>query len=663
MKQRSRIVCNVLIFAFVLSNVSCAREIHSFESAQATQITESYIEETVVETEPPLSEDEIIDQRVEEILSQMTLEDKICQMLVVSFRDGDQLNENMAQSLTGNHYGGVILFDENLTDVQQTIRYISDIQRTNQEGGGLPMFIGADQEGGLITRLSYGTSGIGNMALAATEDPQNARTMGMIYGNELRLLGINTDFAPVVDINNNPDNPVIGVRSFSDDPYTVAEYAVAFMEGLHSSGIISTLKHFPGHGNTGSDSHTGLPCIDSSYDEFLDFELIPFRAAVDAGADMIMTAHIQYPELDDTTYTSISSGEQIYLPATMSHTILTNILRDYLGFEGVVITDSLEMAAVTDNFDRADIISMSINAGADMLMLPPVYDEEGYAVLQEWSDLAVSLASDGTIDMSRIDDSVRRILRLKIRNGILDRTDFGASDAMISEAVSQIGNTEVRQESFLMAFDSLTLLKNDGNSFPIDLQAGQSVLILFADSCASRVGTGALTRQQMEQAGMIPEGAVINVMTSTESNSGECVSNATESDHVILVDRVYNSDCLDPGTYAGFSTSVFDEIISARHEAGLPVILVSCELPYDAARFPGADAILLCYGSSEMPQISPETGTGSAYAPNLQAALLSCFGIGEPGGTLPVNIPSLDGNYDTTDEILFPRGVSANVPA
>jgi len=283
--------------------------------------------------------------------------------------------------------------------------------------------------------------------------------------------------------------------------------------------------------------------------------------------------------------------------------------------------------------------------------------------LQEWSDLAVSLASDGTIDMSRIDDSVRRILRLKIRNGILDRTDFGASDAMISEAAAQIGNTEVRQESFLMAFDSLTLLKNDGNSFPISLQAGQSVLILFADSCASRAGTGALIRQQMEQAGMIPEGAVINVMTSTESNSGECVSNATESDHVILVDRVYNSDCLDPGTYAGFSTSVFDDIISARHEAGLPVILVSCELPYDAARFPGADAILLCYGSSEMPQIPPETGTGSAHAPNLQAALLSCFGIGEPGGTLPVNIPALDGNYETTDEILFPRGVSASVPS
>ncbi len=162
-----------------------------------------------------------------------------------------------------------------------------------------------DQEGGNVARIGFGTSGIGNMALAATGDPSNAKEMAELYGKEMGLLGINTDFAPVVDVNNNPNNPIIGIRSFSDSPKMVAEYGISYIEGLHETGTIATLKHFPGHGNTDTDSHTGFPLIDSTYEELKEFELIPFQKTIDAGADMVMTAHIQYPQIEKETYTSI----------------------------------------------------------------------------------------------------------------------------------------------------------------------------------------------------------------------------------------------------------------------------------------------------------------------------------------------------------------------
>ena len=243
----------------------------------------------------------------------MTIEDKIEQMMFVSYRtwkvvpeeeetspetpaeqaEDDEppvnvtsLNDEMRASLKNHSYGGVLLFGENFKDAEQTVKLISDIQQTNQEGGGLPLLVAADQEGGRVARIGYGTTGAGNMALGATNNAENAKTMSSIYGGELKLLGLNTDFAPVLDVNNNPNNPVIGVRSFSD-----------------------------------------------------------------------------YPEIETETYKSISTGEQVHLPATMSKRILTDILRDDMGFKGVLVSDALEMAAIADNFNMEDFLCLSINAG------------------------------------------------------------------------------------------------------------------------------------------------------------------------------------------------------------------------------------------------------------------------------------------------------------
>lgn len=615
------------------------------------------------------------DDDIEAILNRMTLEEKVGQMMIASFRiwkelpDPDdagnttvenaeqeipavnitELNDPVRDCLHEYHFGGTTLFAENCRDAEQVLRLVADLQAENQAGGGLPMLVTIDQEGGSVVRLGFGTSGVGNMALAATGDPANARAMAAIYGEELKLLGINADFAPVMDVNSNPNNPVIGLRSFSDSPETVSEFGLSFLEGLHSAGTIASLKHFPGHGNTDSDSHTGLPCINRSYDELKAVELVPFQAAINAGADMVMTAHIEYPQIEKETYVSTSSGEEIFLPATMSRTILTDILRGDMGFEGVVVSDALDMAAISENFTMEDTLRLTINAGVNMLILPIVTDTDQFRKLKDMVDMAVKLAESGEIEMARVDDSVRRILTLKQKYGLLDQTDFTVSDEQVEAAVTGTGSAAHRQTAWVIAEKALTLLKNENGAFPAELKEGGKALILFADSGASRVGTGELVRGMLE----LPENAELTVMANTADNGDECAAAALEADVAILVSRVYGSACLDPNTEDGFSTAIFDRIIAERHEAGKTVIVVSCQLPYDADRFPEADAILLTYGSSVMRAVPPAEGQGSAYVPNLPAALCACFGSGEPGGKLPVNLPALNEDYSLSDTILY----------
>ena len=619
---------------------------------------------------------------IDEILSKMTIEEKIDQMMFVSYRtwkevpeaegtnavqtvenqEGDdpaanitELNDEIRADLKEHHYGGVVLFGQNFRDARQTINLISDIQQTNLSGGGLPLFVAADQEGGFVNRISFGTAGIGNMALGATGDADNARSMAAVYGEELMLLGLNTDFAPVVDVNNNPNNPIIGIRSFSDSAEMVSEYGVKYVEGLHDAGAIATLKHFPGHGDTDTDSHTGLPCITSSYEELKQCELIPFKKAIHAGADMVMTVHIQYPKIETGTYTSVSNGEPVYLPATMSSRILTDILRNDMGFEGVIVSDALEMEAISEHFRMEDVLGMTINAGVDMLIVPAVYDSKGLKELDALTDMAVRLYKEGRIDEDRINASVKRILTLKEKYGILSLADFTVTDEAVEKADIGVGSTGNRATAHDLAEKALTLVKNE-EAFPIKAGERQSIMILFADTSASRAGAGEMAKQELLSRGLIKDEAQITVMVNDKENGKVCVEEAVKADHCILVYRAYNANCLDPETEDGFSTAVFDSIIEKRHAGDKKTVFISCQLPYDAARFQAADAILITYNSSVMREIPPASGEGSAYAPNLEAALMACFGGSDISGRLPVNIPALDENYQMTDEILYERG-------
>ena len=596
---------------------------------------------------------------LEEILSGMTLRDKVAQMMIAAFRvwkevppeGGEQpaeeppkvniteLNDEIREMVSRNHFGGILLYSENFEDAEQTLRLISDYQATNQAGGGLPQIFFADQEGGSINRIPYSTQGVGNMALGATGDPENARATAAVFGEELSLLGIQADFAPVVDVNNNAQNPVIGIRSFSDDPQAVAEFGEAYIQGLHDTGKISTAKHFPGHGNTDTDSHTGAPVINRTYEELQACELIPFRAAIDAGTDMIMTAHIQYPQIETGTYTSISTGESMYLPASMSKTILQDILRGDMGFDGIVVTDALDMSAIAEHFTLEDTIRLTINAGTDMLILPSVKDTNLFRLTETYVDTAVTLVESGEIDEKKIDESVLRILKLKQKYGILDLTDFSVTAEKIAAAREGVGSDAHKEAEWQIAEKAVTVYKNENNAFPLDVKAGETTLILFADSCASRAGAGDLARQMLTGEQVLPEGAEIVVMKNTRDNGEACIQAAKEADHVILVHRVYSLACLNPETDDGFSSGTFDQIIPAVHEAGKTVIVVSCQLPYDATRFPEADAVLLTYWGSAMRELPAE---GASWSANLPAGLLACFGVCPAAGVPPVKLSAPD---------------------
>ncbi len=267
--------------------------------------------------------------RVRELVADMTLRQKITQMLMPDFRkwqqegqaaqsDMTELNKEVAEAVDKYDFGGVILFAENVKGTAQTLALTQALQQaaiSNQANNGkLPLLLAIDQEGGIVYRLGSGTALPGNMAVGATRDPELANQAGQIIGRELSALGLNVNFAPVFDTNNNPQNPVIGLRSFSSDPKVVARLGTAMMEGIQKYNVAVAAKHFPGHGDTAVDSHTGLPLVDKSYAELEALELLPFKAAIDKNADMLMTAHIQYPQIEKDTFISKQTGETIYIP-------------------------------------------------------------------------------------------------------------------------------------------------------------------------------------------------------------------------------------------------------------------------------------------------------------------------------------------------------------
>lgn len=382
---------------------------------------------------------------------------------------------------------------------------------------GIPMLISADQEGGSIYRLTTGTPTCGNMALGATNDPFLAEENARILGSEIISLGINSDFAPVVDVNNNPSNPVINIRSFSSDPELVSEMGTSYIKGLQSEGVITTCKHFPGHGDTGVDSHTGLPLINKSYDELKKLELVPY-AAVCKDTDMIMTAHIQFPQIETETYTSKSTGEKISLPATLSKTMITDVLRGDYGFDGVVTTDAMLMNAIDVNFDPIDAAVLAMNADVDII-LEPVYIQspEDITEIEQHIEDIVKQVEDGNIPMETIDKSVTRILTMKQERGVLDYTAPSAENAK-----KIVGSTEHREKALEIAEKAVTLVKNDDDLLPLKLEDSSRVAYFYPYSNVENTIYFALDR--LKEEGVVPETVTTDCMPSYEGmNRGEGV--------------------------------------------------------------------------------------------------------------------------------------------
>ncbi|MFR2591222.1 MAG: glycoside hydrolase family 3 protein [Ruthenibacterium lactatiformans] len=296
----------------------------------------------------------------------MDLREQIGQRLVTGF-PGTELTEDFRRMVREYKISNVILFRENITDCAQLKQLCGEIQALVRRETGHGAFITADQEGGLVTRLPGDAVNVpGAMAIAATGDPENAYRAGLLTGRELRALGVNFDLAPSVDVNSNPENPVIGARSYGDTPQEVSRYANRMIRGLLDGGVLCSAKHFPGHGDTDTDSHLALPCVDKSMEELERTELLPFREAVRAGVPAVMTTHILFPQL-----------EPEHLPATMSRRIMTGLLREQMGFDGLIVSDCMEMRAIKDHFGTVNGVVAAMAAGVDLVFISTTHCSAG----------------------------------------------------------------------------------------------------------------------------------------------------------------------------------------------------------------------------------------------------------------------------------------------
>ncbi|GAQ18896.1 beta-hexosaminidase A precursor [Oceanobacillus picturae] len=335
-------------------------------------------------------------EAVQDKISSMTMEEKVGQMLMIGF-EGTQVNDQTRNFMQENHIGGVILFERNITDSKQLLNLNRELKELNADSQDIPLFISVDEEGGVVSRMPPKIVNLpDSKEIGDHNNSELAYQVGEAIGERVNAFGFNVTMAPVMDVNSNPDNPIIGKRSFGNNKEIVSKMGVEEMKGIQSKGIIPVIKHFPGHGDTDVDSHLGLPVVHNSLESIREMELVPFQKAIDHQADMTMVAHILLPEIDNED------------PASLSKNVVTTILRGELGFDGVAITDDMTMGAILENYDIGDATVKAVQAGNDIVLV--CHGDENK--LKAVHSLTQAVES-GTIKEERINESVERILLLK----------------------------------------------------------------------------------------------------------------------------------------------------------------------------------------------------------------------------------------------------------
>ncbi|WP_326575954.1 glycoside hydrolase family 3 protein [Actinacidiphila glaucinigra] len=554
-------------------------------------------------------------RRVRALIDRMSIEEKIGQLFVmrvyghsatapdpadVAANQAEIGVSNAAELIAKYHVGGIIYFAwaHNTRDPHQ----IADLSNGIQRASRIPLLISTDQEHGAVARVgSPATLFPGGMALGAGGSTRDARRAAAVAGAELAAMGITQDYAPVADVNVNPANPVIGVRSFGADPKAVAALVAAQVEGYQRSGVVATAKHFPGHGDTGTDSHFALPIITHSLEEWRRLDAPPFRAAIAAGIDSIMTAHILVPALDD-------SGD----PATLSRPILTGILREELGYDGVVVTDSLGMEGVRQKYGDDRVPVLALKAGADQLLNPPVLETA-------WQGVLAAVRS-GELTEERLDESLTRVLMLKARRGLLD--DPYVTHRDVDRVVGTRGHLA---DADRITERTVTLLANQG---ALPLPARRRLLVVGADPAAPS-GTGG------------PPTAVLGAALSGLGHTAQVLSTGTAPAQATIdqaVAAARDKDAVVVATYnvTGASTGQI-ALVAALVATGVPVVQLAIRNPYDVARLDGVAASLATYGWTDV---------------SMRAAARVMAGKVRPTGKLPVAVPAADDPSRT----LYPVG-------
>ncbi|MFJ8104419.1 glycoside hydrolase family 3 protein [Streptomyces sp. NPDC096132] len=556
------------------------------------------------------------------LLARMTLEDKVGQLFVArvhghSATEPDQadIDANLkelgvrtaAELIARYRPGGIIYFAwaHNTRDPRQIADLSDGIQRASlQQPRGLPVLISTDQEHGIVCRIGRpATLFPGAMAVGAGGSLRDAHTLGRIAGRELRAMGVRQNYSPVADVNVNPANPVIGVRSFGADPEAVAALVAEEAGGYRAAGVAATAKHFPGHGDTAVDSHTGFPVITHSREVWERLDAAPFRAAIAAGIDSIMTGHLLVPSLDP-------SGD----PATLSHPVLTGILREHLGYDGVVVTDALGMAGVRTKYGDERVPVLALKAGVDQLLDPPDLGLAWNAVLRA--------VQDGELTEERLDVSVLRILRLKERLGLLAEpyTDPDAVDRVV-------GRPEHLAEAERIAERTTTLLVNEGPLLPLSPSTHPRLLVVGADPVSPSGTTGPPTG--VLAAALTALGFTATALSTGTDPSAETIARAVTA--AGEADAVVTTTC--NVTAASPQRTLADRLTAT----GRPVVAVAVRNPYDVAHLPSVRACLATYSWSDA---------------ELRAAARVIAGTVRPRGRLPVPVQRAD---DPARE-LYPLG-------
>lgn len=501
-------------------------------------------------------------------LSTWTLEQKIGQLFICGFHSlvpDDQIKKLVSDL----HVGGVVYFRRNVQTIEQLATLSRDLQALPRSKAEIPLFISIDQEGGMVSRLDHdGVSRIqGNMALGAANDLTLTEEVAVLAAKEMLGLGINLNFAPCVDVNNNPGNPVIGVRSFGENPERVAEHGAAAIRGYQSQGVSATAKHFPGHGDTAVDSHLGLAVVPHDKDRLNRVELLPFRKAIEAGTDAIMTAHVIFPAFEPED-----------IPATLSRRVLHDLLREEMGFEGVIVTDCLEMHAISKHYGIAAGAVQAIQAGADIVLVSHTLEDQVNAI-QAVREAVIQ----GALTEDQINTSVERVLALKAKR----INDIDLTATFNPEKISL--TPVIESESLLrrVAEHSVTLVNNSGN---LPLHKDHPVLVVWPElRHRTEVDEPSV---HVYSLGDALESYVDDIVLSiigthpTEEEIQSVLEQSGEFSQIIVV--TYTSEGEIPEGQR--------RLVEALHtKKGSELIVVSTRNPYDILGFPQIGTYLCLY--------------------------------------------------------------------
>ncbi|NIK80025.1 beta-N-acetylhexosaminidase [Paenibacillus castaneae] len=392
MKQRKMIMLTVVLICCMLAACSRNANVNNGITTPSTSASPS-----IEPTSSPEPTDPIKDQ-----IANMSLDEKIGQMVIVGL-DGTIMQAEAKKMIDNYHVGGFILYKDNIADAPQTLALLNQLKAQNKTNQA-PLWLSIDQEGGKVSRMPDEFMKLpAALEIGKKNNTQYTHQIGLALGNMVHALGFNMDFAPVLDINSNPKNPVIGNRSFGTNPDTVIKHAIETMTAIQSTGVAAVVKHFPGHGDTSVDSHLELPVVHKSLKELKSFELLPFIEAAEQNADAVMIAHLLIPSIDNQN------------PASLSKKIITDLLRDELHYDGVVITDDMTMGGITKHNDIGDAAVRSVLAGTDILLVGHDYKQQT-AVLEALK----KSVTDGAVSVSRLDDSIYRNLKLKMKYELND---------------------------------------------------------------------------------------------------------------------------------------------------------------------------------------------------------------------------------------------------